>query len=146
MHVELVDMFRELAKKQRKVISGYLKGKGIFIGQHRTLFKLQKNPEITLTDLANELEVSKESLSVSLKRLENSELVLREQSMEDKRKILFSLTEKGEAVANHVRLGIDQINENMFKDFSDKEKNDLSFLFEKMIKGLEEEIVDEKIV
>lgn len=140
MEKQLTDLFSELAKKHRVVVSNYLQKQGIYLGQHRTLFKLQNNPNSTLTDLAEKLEVSKESLSVSVKRLVNVGMIYRSTDSKDKRRTLLSLTEKGEKTADICRIGFERINQMMFKDFSDNEKDNLSFYFEKMIDALEEEV------
>lgn len=140
MEKQLTDLFRDLAKKHRLVVSNYLHKQGIYMGQHRTLFKLQKYPNSTLTDLAEKLEVSKESLSVSVKRLVNVGMIVRSEDNKDKRRTLLNLTEKGEETANICRVGFERINQTMFKEFTDQEKDNLSFYFEKMIDALEEEV------
>ena len=126
MEEKLTNRFRDLARKQRQVISNYLQNYGIYLGQHRTIFRLQKHPDITMTELAQLLEVSKESLSVSIKRLENGGFVTKSMDVKDKRRTLLRLSEKGETLADARRQGFDDINNAMFQYFNDSEKETLS--------------------
>lgn len=144
MEKQLTDLFSELAKKHRLVVSNYLQKQGIYLGQHRTLFKLQKYPNSTLTDLAEKLEVSKESLSVSVKRLVNVGMIVRSEDHNDKRRTLLNLTEKGNKTADICRIGFERINQIMFKEFTHQEKDNLSIYFEKMIDALEKEVEHEE--
>lgn len=138
MEEKLTNGFRDLARKQRQVISNYLQNYGIYLGQHRTIFRLQKHPDITMTELAQLLEVSKESLSVSIKRLENGGFVTKSMDEKDKRRTLLRLSEKGETLADACRQGFDDINNAMFQYFNESEKETLSIYFDKMIEGLED--------
>ncbi len=109
----------------------------IYLGQHRILFHLEENPHVTLTELSEQLNVSKESLSVSVKRLEHNKYIKREQDHLDKRRHLLSLTPTGEDISRQCRSGFDEINYAMFKKLNDEDKKSVLTLFEKMIEGLE---------
>ncbi|NLW14712.1 MAG: MarR family transcriptional regulator [Erysipelothrix sp.] len=139
----LVESFRNLAKRHREVIQSQLIKKNVYIGQHRILFKLQENPDMTLTELTDALDVSKESLSVSVRRLEQSGLIRKLADTKDKRRILISLTDLGVETSDACKTYFNNINASMFKNMSQEEKDLLEVLFSKMIQGLEE-VDDEK--
>lgn len=146
MDKELIELFRTLALKHRNVISKYLNEHGIYLGQHRTIFTLSKHPDSTLTELAKRLEVSKESLSVSVRRLESSGLIEKTIDPNDRRSYLLRLSDEGDRVAKACRDGFDVINNSMFKNMTDEEKDSLVYLFNKMIRGLEEGVDYEKSI
>ncbi len=133
----LVDLFRELAQKHRGVVQDYLRDFDIYLGQHRILFRLEENPELTLTELTEILDVSKESLSISLKRMEQAGLIERKKDEADKRRQLLSLSDQGLSTSRACHDGFDKINHSMFKNLDEVEKKQLMILFEKMIHGLE---------
>ncbi len=135
----LVDLFRELAQKHRGVIQNYLRDYQIYLGQHRILFRLEENPKITLTELTEILDVSKESLSMSIKRMEQAGLIDKERDTKDKRRTLLSLSPKGLETSKACRDGFKSINTRMFINLTEEEKESLSILFKKMIEGLEGE-------
>lgn len=145
MDKNLVDLFRKLARKHSAVVQDYLKGFNIYLGQHRIFFTLEKQPNITFTELADILKVSKESLSVSIKRLDQAGFIHKEVDKNDKRRSLLRLNEKGLETSKACKEGFDTINHSMFKNLCDEEKENLSVLFEKMIDGLEDEENEEVI-
>lgn len=137
MDKELVKKFRKLAIKHREVIQNYLSKFNIYVGQHRIFFRLEENPNITLTELSEVLNVSKESLSVSLKRLDQGGYINKSKDKNDKRRYLLSLSDKGLETSQACRVGFDDINEALFKNLDEVEKDQLLILFDKMIDGLE---------
>lgn len=139
MEKVLVKLFRELAQKHRGVIQDYLRDFDIYLGQHRILFRLEENPKITLTELTEKLEVSKESLFMSIKRMDQAGFISKERDQNDKRRVLLSLSDKGIETSKACREGFDKINHSMFKNLDQKEMDSLAILFSKMIQGLEGE-------
>lgn len=138
MEKELGDLFRQIYRRHRMLVQEYLSQHGLYLGQPRILFTLQDNPETTLTDLASRLNITKESLSVSIKRLSNAGLICRDVDKDDKRRYVLSLSENGETVANACKEGFDDINERLFDNLSDEEKATQRALFIKMIETMEE--------
>ena len=139
MERELVNLFRELAQKHRGVIQNYLRDFDVYLGQHRILFRLEENPKITLTELTDKLEVSKESLFMSIKRMEQAGYIHKERDINDKRRVLLSLSDKGLETSKACRAGFDKINHSMFHNLEKNEMDSLMILFKKMIEGLEGE-------
>ena len=138
MEQELIELFRTLNIKHRDMIQTYLNQFNIYLGQHRIFFHLEKEPNITFTELSQQLNVSKESLSMSIKRLEQNNYIKRKKDPKDKRRQLLSLTEEGLKLSKKCRVGFDEINYAMFIKLNENEKEDLTLLFKKMIEGLGE--------
>ena len=114
MNQELAKMFRTLAQKHRAVLQVFMKQHDIYLGQHRVLFRLEENPNITLTELSEILEVSKESLSVSVRRLESTGYIIKQVDEKDKRRTLLTLSDKGLNTSQACRRGFDEVNASMF--------------------------------
>ncbi len=62
---------------------------------HRVIYFVGRNPNITVSDLLNILNITKQSLSRVLSRLIDDEYIHAQQGSDDKRQRLLSLTEKG---------------------------------------------------
>lgn len=137
MNYNLEDLYRKLVNKHRGMIQTYLSKYNLYIGQHRILFAIEETPGMTQTELGKEVKVSKESLSVSIKRLEQSGLVERTQDQGDRRFLRLHLTEEGGRVTRACRTGFDEINHTMFNQLTHEERELLRSLFIKMIDELE---------
>lgn len=137
MEKELLDLFRQMVMMHRNKVQEYLKTFDLYLGQQRILFELQKNPKITLTELTEKLQVSKESLSVSIKRLEGAGFINKVKDDKDKRRILLELSEKGYETATACKKGFENLNQTMFQDYSKEDKQVLGDHFKRMIENLE---------
>ena len=136
---ELGDLFQEVFKKHRILVQEYLRQHNLYLGQHRILFALQKHPNITLTELATILDITKESLSVSLKRLDSTGLIHRVLDDDDKRRYVLSLSQQGETVAVACRIGFDEINKQLFDTLTTEEQETQRILFQRMLNIMDEE-------
>lgn len=139
MENNLHDLYRKLSHKHRSVVQEYLDTLGLYIGQPRFLFVLSENKGITQNELANKLQVSKETVSVTLRRLESSGFIIREQSTTDKRSKHLYLSEKGERIILELRENFSRINDSMYSKLSETQLDQVRELFTLMISGLEKE-------
>lgn len=146
MEDKLTASFRELMRRHRIIVQDYLDSLCLYIGQPRVLFYLEENPGISQTELSKMLKISKEATSVSLRRLENAEFIERKECHEDRRINLLYLSKKGEEVVRDLRQNFDEINNSMFTDLNDEEKDLLFDLLFKMNTSLERRLVDEKFI
>lgn len=140
MEHNLAQLYRKLVLMHRANLQNYLKKYNIYLGQHRIFFELEQNPNITLTQLTTLLDSSKESISLSVKRLEQAGYITKKKDERDKRKVLLELSEKGLETSQVCRKDFNAINEGMFSMLEDEEKENLAWYFKKMIEGLEGEI------
>lgn len=146
MENTLAELFRDMSRKHRNAVRDYLGKYGLYIGQHHILFLLEDIPTISQKEMCEQLKVSKESLSVSLKRLEFSGLVVREVDLEDRRRVLWTLSDKGKDLAVKCHCGFKKINESMFSHLESHEQEAMKIFLNKMIDGLDEGEENETIV
>ncbi|AMC93153.1 hypothetical protein AOC36_03955 [Erysipelothrix larvae] len=142
----LTETFRAMAHKQRNALRTELAKHGLYLGQHRILFLLKDQPGLSQVEICDNLNVTKESLSLSLKRLHNADLVYCEKDDHDKRKTLWSLTNLGLEKAQVCKKGFKSVNESMFGELSHEEMIQLESYFNKMIRGLERREIDEEVI
>ena len=138
--------FRSLMKKHQTLVQNYLTTLGLYMGQPRVLFALKENPGISQQRLSEMLDTTKEATSVSIRRLEKSGFIEREECQQDRRINLLKLSEQGYKVVVELRLNFDQINTSMFIDLNEKELLELKRLLEIMSNSLERMLVDEEII
>lgn len=140
MEAKLSKLYRQLNVSHRVVVQKYLDQYGLYYGQPRFLFVLEEQEGISQAILSSILKVTKETVSVTLKRLEQSGYIRREVSQSDKRIKLLYLNEKGKELMPELRKNFNDINERMFSQLDKNEKEILESLYEKMLQGLGEEL------
>lgn len=137
MEKELGVLYQQIGKKHRDVVQRYLDGFNLYIGQPRFLFELEKSPGISQTELAERLDVSKETVSVTLKRLEHTDFIERLASSEDKRCKKLYLSDKGFEIVKRLKINFNRINNGMFACLSDEDQITAIRLMKLMLDGLE---------
>ncbi|MRX71990.1 MarR family transcriptional regulator [Bacillus lacus] len=83
---------REMTKLYRPILNSLQ----ITYPQYLVLLVLWEHKNITVTELGNQLFLDSGTLTPLLKRLEDHQLILRKRSVEDERRVVISLSEKGE--------------------------------------------------
>ena len=78
-------------------------GSDLSISQFRTLRFIQRNPDSSLTDLADQLGLSLPSVSKLVDGLVKKELISRQESPTDRRQLTLVLTRNGESIINSAR-------------------------------------------
>jgi DNA-binding MarR family transcriptional regulator len=80
-------------------------GSDISIPQFRTLRFIQRNPDSSLSDLAEHLGLTLPSVSKLVDGLVKQRFIDRDESTRDRRRLTLVLTESGEAIVNLARAG-----------------------------------------
>ena len=107
--------------------------------QHRLLMHLSHTKEIqNQTDIAKKFEVSQAAIAVALRKLESNGYIKKEVQQNDNRFNKILITEKGNELIKKSRETFDEMDKYIFKDFTEKEIDDLTFLLKKMRKNLNE--------
>ena len=75
---------------------------GVTNSQFRILMYIQKKPGASLQDVAHHLGLTSPTTSTTMDELVSNQLVLRETSTEDRRKITLTLTDEGQQILNEV--------------------------------------------
>ena len=94
-------------------------------GQQRILMRLNSHGKSTQKELQDVLEISSGALSEILQKMEDSGLILRTKSAEDKRQVDLSLTPHGRETAHSVEAHYHRTLERMFECLSAEQKNQL---------------------
>lgn len=108
-------------------------------GQGRVLMLLTMQSEVSQKDLAFILGMRPQSVGELLGKLEKNEWIKREASKEDRRVMLVSLTEKGQAEAKKLAEESENSGE-IFDIFSEEEQQQFLEFLERMIAKLSEEV------
>lgn len=140
----LTNEFRVLMRRHQNLVQNYLSKLGLYTGQPRVLFYLEKSPGISQRELSEILDISKEATSVSIRRLEKNGFVQRDECEKDRRINLLKLSDQGYKVVKDLRLNFDEINSLMFIGLNMDEKIELKRMLTIMNTSLEKRLTDEK--
>jgi len=118
-----------------RVFHSILEEKGIEGRMHEgmILYALSVNDGITQKELAQNLHIRPQSLTVTITKLEEDGFITRHRSEKDKREQIVSITEQGMERCNAISEVRDQTNLKMFSVLSDGEKEDLFRILEKVV-------------
>jgi DNA-binding MarR family transcriptional regulator len=88
----------------RTIRSKWKKGsiQGVSNAQFRILMFIQRHPGAALQDVARHLGLTSPTTSTTVDELVKNQLVLREPSIEDRRKITLTLTDQGQKILEEV--------------------------------------------
>ena len=128
--------FRTYHSNHRNIIDKNFRENGIYFGQPPILKYLSENDNATQKEIADFLHISPPSVATSLKRMEDSGLVVRVADKKDARCNNLRLTEKGKKLskyADNLFLNIDEVT---FSDFTEEEIEILVKFLERMNKNL----------
>ncbi|VDG20199.1 MarR family winged helix-turn-helix transcriptional regulator [Lactiplantibacillus mudanjiangensis] len=102
-------------------------------GQMRLLQLLSQSPDgLTNAEIAELLDIRPSSVSATISRLEDAELVERIPSERDKRAVIVRLSENGQKLfANHDDK-VDDLTDKLFSGLTDEDKADLQRLLTKL--------------
>jgi len=99
---ELMDTAPKIIQSIRSEMrSGH--GANLSIPQFRSLRFIQRNPDTSLSDLANHLGLTLPSVSKLVDGLVKKGLISRQESTADRRRLTLVLTQSGEAIINSAR-------------------------------------------
>lgn len=135
----LVSQIKQL---QDRVFNRILKEEGIyeFNGQQgRILFSLWKDEKLSLIELSKRTSLAKTTLSTMIDRMRKNGLVIVEESKEDKRILVIYLSDKTLALEDKINNATKRIIDIFYKDFSEKEANELDRLLIKIKENLKNE-------
>ncbi len=116
-------------------------------GARHILFRLAENRDkgINQRTLVKLTHLTAPTVSVALQKMEQQGLIRREQNTEDMREIMVYITDKGIDFHEFIRRSITETQQEMFKDFTDDEIEQLRSALLKIKKNMTEEgTADEK--
>lgn len=129
---EIVELFFEVTKLNRRYSETHYKNMNPFKGQYRCLLVLESAGTVNQKYLASLLHIRPTSVSEILLKLEQKGLIGRVPSEKDKRVSLVSLTEEGVKAARRTRKDRAKAHCEMVSDLTEEEKSHLYIALEKI--------------
>lgn len=99
-------------------------------GQKRILQILLQSPQMSQKELLDKMNIEPGSMSEVLAKMEDKGLIQREKDVNDRRKMLITLTKEGQNAAEHSSGNMD---ESMFEVLSEEEKETLKTILGKLL-------------
>mgnify|MGYP003303771724 CR=1 FL=1 len=119
---------------------------GLYFGQPNMLEYILEHDACSQKEIAKAMHITPASAAVSLKRMEKSELITRSPDSKDPRKNHISITKKGKNALTEFRKICDTTDENMFKGFSDEEREALHKLLSRLHENLDSQSLSKEEV
>ena len=135
-------LINQIQKISSRKFNELLKEKNIdeFNGsQGVILYSLWKNKELTIKEIGKITGLAKTSLTSMLDRMEEKGLIRRKDNSEDKRSIKIMLTDKAKELEKDYNDISNKMSNIFYKNFSDKEINEIENYLERIISNLEEQ-------
>ena len=104
---------------------------GVSLAQCHTLMEIEKNQEISISELAHTLSLDKSTVSRTVDGLVNINMVDRVIPKDNRRKAILNLTENGKQVCTTINYTNDTYIKKVLKDFTEKEREEFLRLFRK---------------
>lgn len=134
-------LINQIQKISSRKFNELLKEKNIdeFNGsQGVILYSLWNNKELTIKEIGKITGLAKTSLTSMLDRMEEKGLIRRKDNSEDKRSIKIMLTNKAKELEKDYNDISNKMSNIFYKNFSDKEINEIENYLERIISNLEE--------
>lgn len=133
-------LINQIQKISSRKFNELLKEKNIdeFNGsQGVILYSLWNNKELTIKEIGIITGLAKTSLTSMLDRMEEKGLIRRKDNSEDKRSIKIMLTDKAKELEKDYNDISNKMSNIFYKNFSDKEINEIENYLERIISNLE---------
>ena len=136
---DLKGKFMHINRMHHKQAEKMLCKTGVHRNQHMLLMHLYHSKDApSQKEIANRFNISPAAVAVSLKKLENEGYISRIPSENDNRYNQITITQKGKGVVDMTKEILDGLDERSFGSLSDKEKETLASLLDKVIDNLKE--------
>ncbi|MBR5246296.1 MAG: MarR family transcriptional regulator [Clostridia bacterium] len=120
----------------RSVVESGFREKGLYFGQPPILKYLSEHKNATQKEIANSLHVSPPSVANSVKRMEESGLIVRVADRKDARCNNLQLTQKGKNLSEYADKLFEVADETSFNGFSDEEIDLILSFLERMTENI----------
>ncbi|MEA3462014.1 MAG: MarR family transcriptional regulator [Bacteroidota bacterium] len=105
---------------------------GISVAQCHTLLEIEKNSEISISDLAKTLSLDKSTVSRTVDGLVNINMVNRVIPKENRRLAIIKLKDSGKELCSSINNTYDSYVREIFQDFTDEEAETFLRLFSRL--------------
>jgi DNA-binding MarR family transcriptional regulator len=110
--------------------------RGISLAQCHTLLEIEKNGEISVSGLAQNLCLDKSTVSRTVDGLVSMQMASRTIPKENRRLALIDLTESGKQVCSDINYTNDRYLREVLKDFTEEEKEEFLSMLEKLTRSM----------
>jgi MarR family transcriptional regulator, organic hydroperoxide resistance regulator len=129
-------LFIQVAKAHRARTHELLSTLGLHVGQEMILVALSRHEDLTLSELAEQLEVQPPTVTKMVQRLESSGIVKREPCKNDSRVSNICLTPKGKQLQTKMEKIWNQVESEFIANLSQAEKESFQKLLQKARENL----------
>ncbi|MDI3481968.1 MAG: hypothetical protein PWQ97_1623 [Tepidanaerobacteraceae bacterium] len=134
-------LFQTFERMHHNCIKSEFARRGLSEASHPLILMALKyevsNMAASQKDIAQMLGISPPTVAISLKRMEKAGLVCKITDEDDLRRKLVKITEKGLRLLDECENAFSEIDRNIFKGFSDEEREQLKRFYIRMIHNLE---------
>lgn len=138
LEMQVAWLIKDVENAKLNILGEGLLEFGLFAGQPRILHLVERFPGSTQNQIAKMMRVSPSSLSMSIKRLEKQQLVVRETPDNDQRRNELFLTDEGKRVLQKSHSALVDTHNYMLQAFADEDKLILRDLLLRIMKNLEQ--------
>lgn len=110
---------------------------GVSLTQCHAIVEIGRKEMISLVDLANLLGLDKSTMSRTINNLVESNLVIRELDMENRRYVIIQLTDKGRNVFENIEKNMNEYYQNIFESIPENKKKQVIESIELLKKAVE---------
>ncbi len=96
---------------------------GVSLAQCHAIVEIGRKKKISLVDLASLLGLDKSTMSRTINNLVESDLVLRDLDMENRRYVIIQLTEKGSSVFRNIEESMDVYYKSIFNSIPENKRS-----------------------
>ena len=132
---ELIFSISQIHSKMQGIIDGQLSYHGLSFSEYLVIHHLSNAPSQCMRriDLASKVGLTASGITRMLNPMEKSGIVQKETNSRDARVSLVKLTTAGKRLYKETTPGLEQASEILFKHLSEKQRNQLAEIFDKLI-------------
>lgn len=131
-------LLSRVALAHRNMVGRQMKDLGMHRGQPPVLFTLERHEGMSNSEMAEFLGITPATLTNKIKRMEKAGLVIRQRDSQDERFSRIYTTEKGRGIMKQLRASMAEIENNILKDFSEEEIEDLRVKMRRILDNISE--------
>ncbi len=139
---EIIHKMHVFQHIHRNELRRIMESEGLYYGQLPILEYVKKNGRCTQKEIADYLQVSPPSIATSVKRLVKRGYLSKTIDENDQRATLIELTEAGAALSETCRIQFDALDERIFAQVSEVERQQLYDLLCFLIENVKKEGID----
>ncbi len=118
-----VPVFGKFIRLWKSVLSKYVESIGLNSAQPPILGHLVMEPDLTQKELAERLNVTQASITMTVNRMEKAGLIIKTTDEKDSRKVRMKMTEKAFRLFIKVDWVLEEFDKMFFNGFTEEEKN-----------------------